>query len=397
MDFVFGTDKIEIDAENPYYTAEQGCILSKDKKRLFHVFEVEKDGTFTVPKGVTKVEYSAFFNDDIKHIILSDEVEDLSFMRMYGVQSLTLGEKYYNGGDVSWLITSFDEHEEIMDLSALNVSEKNPYYSSVDGILYNKEKTKILLCPPAAKKCVMPDTVNSVDKYAFSCNSLREISISDSLKDLTEITERLENSLLKKIHIGKSVEKLSRIYTGKMTTITVSSENQKYKAVKNILYTKDGSKLIWCPEGKTGTVTIPEGTSIIGKGAFENDDKIKKIIILEAAFKRKNCVDSLLLYEEVKDKRMEKQPLNYPNSGSIFKNGNNFKAYEVIRKLNLVGYRIGKSTFSSLHANFIINLGKAKAKDIYVLIRLAKKMALVYENIHLEEEVILYNFRHFNF
>ena len=64
-----------------------------------------------------------------------------------------------------------------------------------------------------------------------------------------------------------------------MTTITVSSENQKYKAVKNILYTKDGSKLIWCPEGKTGTVTIPEGTSIIGKGAFENDDKIKKIII----------------------------------------------------------------------------------------------------------------------
>ena len=73
------------------------------------------------------------------------------------------------------------------------------------------------------------------------------------------------------------------------------------------------------------------------------------------------------------------------------------KAYEVIRKLNLVGYRIGKATFSSLHANFIINLGKAKAKDIYVLIRLAKKMALVYENIHLEEEVILYNFRHFNF
>ena len=129
------------------------------------------------------------------------------------------------------------------------------------------------------------------------------------------------------------------------------------------------------------------------KSPFKN----KKIIILEAAFKKKTCVDSLLLYEEVKDKRMEKQPLTYPNSGSIFKNGNNFKAYEIIRKINLVGYRIGKATFSSLHANFIINLGKAKAKDIYTLIKLAKKLALVYENIHLEEEVILYNFRHFDF
>ena len=120
--------------------------------------------------------------------------------------------------------------------------------------------------------------------------------------------------------------------------------------------------------------------------------KHQKMIILEAAFKNNYASDGMLLYEEVKDKRALKQPLNYPNSGSIFKNGNDYKAYEIIKKLNLVGYRMGRATFSSLHANFIINLGNAKAKDIYNLIVLAKKMALVYENVRLQEEVILFNF-----
>lgn len=123
----------------------------------------------------------------------------------------------------------------------------------------------------------------------------------------------------------------------------------------------------------------------------------KKAIIIEAAFKKKVCVDALLLYEEIKEKRAEKQPLNYPNCGSVFKNGTDYKAYEIIRKVNLVGYRIGRATFSTIHANFIVNLGNAKAKDIYKLIMLAKKLAYVYEKVRLEEEVILYNFSKINF
>ena len=154
--------------------------------------------------------------------------------------------------------------------------------------------------------------------------------------------------------------------------------------------------LLWVKYIEDGFIRVKERDDLVF-GYRNSFFKNKKIIIVEAAFKTINCVDAVLLYEEIKEKRKEKQPLNYPNCGSVFLNGNDYKAYEIIRKINLVGYRIGRATFSSLHANFIVNLGNAKANDVYKLIILAKKLALIYENVHLEAEVILYNFNRFNF
>lgn len=120
--------------------------------------------------------------------------------------------------------------------------------------------------------------------------------------------------------------------------------------------------------------------------------KNKNIIILEAAFKIILDNEVILKHQEIINKRNERHPLNYPNSGSIFKNGMNYSAYQIIKKINLVNYYIGGATFSDKHSNFIVNKNKAKAKDIYKLIILAKKRAVVYENIYLKEEVILLNF-----
>lgn len=117
----------------------------------------------------------------------------------------------------------------------------------------------------------------------------------------------------------------------------------------------------------------------------------KELVILEASFRLIKGENVMNKYQEILAARKAKQPLSYPNSGSIFKNGSR-KAYEVINAIHLVNYRIGKAAFSLKHANFIINLKDAKAMDIYKLIILAKKRALIYEKYHLETEVILLNF-----
>lgn len=120
--------------------------------------------------------------------------------------------------------------------------------------------------------------------------------------------------------------------------------------------------------------------------------KNNKYIIVNAAFKVMYDNNLFLKYKEINNKRKEIHPLNFPNSGSIFKNTDNVKAYKIIQQIGLVDYMIGDATFSNKHANFIINKGNAKAKDIYKLIILAKKRAYVFEKIILEEEVILLNF-----
>ncbi len=69
----------------------------------------------------------------------------------------------------------------------------------------------------------------------------------------------------------------------------------------------------------------------------------------------------------------EKQPLNFPNAGSVFKRKNEYIAAEVIDKCGLKGYNIGDAYVSDLHAGFIVNKGNATAQDVIQLIEYIKK------------------------
>jgi UDP-N-acetylmuramate dehydrogenase len=74
-----------------------------------------------------------------------------------------------------------------------------------------------------------------------------------------------------------------------------------------------------------------------------------------------------------KDRRRKTQPLQYPCAGSTFRNPPGDHAGRLIEAAGLKGYRIGDAEFSTLHGNFIINLGQAKASDVLALIDHARK------------------------
>ncbi len=78
------------------------------------------------------------------------------------------------------------------------------------------------------------------------------------------------------------------------------------------------------------------------------------------------------LIEERKQKRLMTQPLEYPSAGSVFRNPENDYAWRLIDVCGLKGYKIGGAEVSVKHANFIINTGKAKGKDIHDLILFVK-------------------------
>lgn len=85
--------------------------------------------------------------------------------------------------------------------------------------------------------------------------------------------------------------------------------------------------------------------------------------------------------------RREKQPLNYPNAGSIFKRGDSFITAELIDKSGLKGYNIGDAFVSDLHSGFIVNKGNAKAKDVLELIEYIKEKVYEKFNVNIELEI----------
>jgi len=71
-------------------------------------------------------------------------------------------------------------------------------------------------------------------------------------------------------------------------------------------------------------------------------------------------------------KRKSSQPSGYPNSGSMFRNPPGDFAGRLIEAAGLKGKRIGQAQISERHANFIVNLGGAKAEDVRRLMDLAR-------------------------
>jgi UDP-N-acetylmuramate dehydrogenase len=87
------------------------------------------------------------------------------------------------------------------------------------------------------------------------------------------------------------------------------------------------------------------------------------------------------------DRRKATQPLALPNAGSIFKNPNGHFAAELVEQVGLKGHRIGDAQVSERHANFIVNLGRATAKDVLELIRAVGKRVEERTGITLELEL----------
>ena len=94
---------------------------------------------------------------------------------------------------------------------------------------------------------------------------------------------------------------------------------------------------------------------------------------------------------ERRNQRRATQPLNLPSAGSVFRNPEGMYAGKLIQDMGLKGYTIGRAMVSDKHANFIVNMGNAKAIDIKKIIDLVKQKALIKYGVRLHVEQRLIN------
>ena len=88
-------------------------------------------------------------------------------------------------------------------------------------------------------------------------------------------------------------------------------------------------------------------------------------------------------------KRNRTQPLNIPNSGSVFKNPDGDKAGRLIEKAGLKGYCVGDAGISIKHANFVVNRGNAHAEDVLQVIDHVHREVKHQTGVELETEIIV--------
>ena len=115
----------------------------------------------------------------------------------------------------------------------------------------------------------------------------------------------------------------------------------------------------------------------------------KGYIVLEAemelAFGEKDAIYAYM--EELKEKRVTKQPLEYPSAGSTFKRPEGYFAGALIEQTGLKGFAVGGAQVSEKHCGFVVNKNNATAADIRSLMEQVQKRVFEKFGVMLEPEV----------
>lgn len=121
-------------------------------------------------------------------------------------------------------------------------------------------------------------------------------------------------------------------------------------------------------------------TSVVARNGY---------IVLEAVvdLKNGNKEEIQSLMDELRNKRVSKQPLEYPSAGSTFKRPEGFFAGKLIDDAGLRGYQVGGAQVSEKHCGFVINKKNATAEDVMNLMQQVSEKVNEKFGVTLEPEV----------
>jgi len=122
----------------------------------------------------------------------------------------------------------------------------------------NRIKSNVFCCTTSLTSVIIPDSVKTIDSFAFWRCSLSSIFIPCSIK---------------------RIERMAFSICCNLTSITVHPDNLSYLSENGILFSKDKTKLIKYPEGRQGDYAIPESVTAIQCGALNNCTGLTSIII----------------------------------------------------------------------------------------------------------------------
>ncbi len=128
------------------------------------------------------------------------------------------------------------------------------------------------------------------------------------------------------------------------------------------------------------------------KYGYRKVEGIENYIILSAGFKlpKGDYTQLIAARNTIQHNRLEKQPLEYPSAGSVFKRPVNDYASRLIDEAGLRGLSIGGAKVSEKHAGFIVNFNRASALDIKLLIDKVRQEVKTKFGVELELEQILW-------
>ena len=139
------------------------------------------------------------------------------------------------------------------------------------------------------------------------------------------------------------------------------------------------------PEGELKTLDVSEMDLSYRHSCVPEQQYIVLEAEIELGYKPEEEIRAQM--EELRNKRIEKQPLEYPSAGSTFKRPEGYFAGKLIMDAGLRGYRVGDAQVSEKHCGFVINRKNASAQEVRQLMQDVQDKVKAQFGVMLEPEV----------
>ena len=284
-------EAIQVAKDNPAYISQDGILFNKDKTELIRYPEEKEGESYNIPDSVTAIADDAFRGcDRLKDISIPSGLERIgagAFILCYSLDSVHIPESVTEIGPEAFTTCSL--------LREFEVAQGNAFYTSQDGVLFNKDKTVLIRYPEAKadQTYCIPESVIIVEASAFSGNQfLSAVTIPDGVTTLGASAFHGDDALtsivlpesvtdlgayaffgcraLTSVTISNGITALEVSTFGRCTSLTGIRLPNHLQSIGERTF--DGCRAL-------KHVTVPNTVKSIGDFAFENCDALTSIVI----------------------------------------------------------------------------------------------------------------------
>lgn len=267
-----------VDPSNTNFAVVAGVLFDKNQNTIVQ-YPTGKSGIYTVPSSVTKIGNCAFYTcNKLTGINLPSGLTTIGnngFESCSGLTSIAIPNTVNTFGNYAFYsctrLTSFKIPNELTSLgfyafsycnllTAFTVEVSNPSYSVINGVLFNKDQSTLILYPVGKQGAyTIPSATTTIATSAFyRSTQLTSVNIPGTVT---------------------SIGSYAFTYCSNLTEFITDTNNSNYSVVDGVLFDKNRTTLILYPAGKIGDYSIPNSVQTIGNYAFSSSAKMTSINI----------------------------------------------------------------------------------------------------------------------